>query len=61
MLSGDQRRTESTHDTGNVGTDGLTVCDFLKAAQNGIVIEGTALYHDIFTKLRSIRDFDHLK
>ena len=61
MLSGDQRCTESTHDTGDVGTDGLTACNFLKAAQNGIVIEGTALYHDIFTKLRSIRDFDHLK
>ena len=51
MLSGDQRRTESAHDTGDVGTDGLATCNFLKAAQNGIVVEGTALYHDIFTKL----------
>ena len=61
MLSGDQCRTESTHDTGDVGTDGLAVGNFLKAAQNGIVVEGTALYYDIFTKLRSIGDFDHLK
>ena len=51
VLSGDQSGTESTHDTGDVGTDGLTVSNFFKAAQNGIVIECTALYHDIFTKL----------
>ena len=61
MLSGDQRCTESTHDTGDVGTDGLAVRNFFKASKHRIVVEGTALYHDIFTKLRSIRDFDHLK
>ena len=51
MLSGDQCRTESTHDTGDVGTDGLTVRNFFKASKHRIVVEGTALYHDIFTQL----------
>ena len=51
MFSGDQSRTESTHDTGDVGTDRMAVCNFLKAAQNSIIVESTALYHDIFTKL----------
>ena len=51
MFSGDQSRTESTHDTGDVGTDGLAVRNFFKASKHRIVVEGTALYHDIFTQL----------
>ena len=61
MFSGDQRRTESTHDTCNIRSYGLTVCDLLETPEYCIIIEGTALYDDISAQFRSVRDFDYLK
>ena len=51
MFSGDQSRTESTHDTGDIRADCFTSGNLFETAKNGIVVESTALYHDIFTKL----------
>ena len=47
-LPGDQSRSEGAHDTGNIGTDSLAACDLLKASENRVIVEGTALYHDMF-------------
>ena len=58
-FSCDQSGTESTHDTCNVRADRFTVGDFFKASQYRIVIECTTLYDNIFTKLRSVRNFDY--
>ena len=60
-LSGDQCSTECAHDTGDIRTDHFAVGDLLKASKNSIVIESTALYHDILSKGRSIGYFDNLE
>ena len=60
-FSGDQSGTESAHDPGNVGTHSLTVCDLFEGTQHGIVIERTALHHDVFSQLGSIGHLDYLK
>ena len=60
-LSGDQCSTECSHDTGDIRTDYFAVGDLLKASENGIVIEGSSLYHDVFSKGRSIGYFDNLE
>ena len=52
--------TESAHDTGDVRTDRLAVGDFFKAAQNGVIVEGSALDHDVLSKLGGIGNFDDL-
>ncbi len=49
-FSGDQSGAESTHDAGDIGTDDLAVGYLFKAAQYGVVIEGTALDHDVFAE-----------
>ena len=54
-LSCDQGSTESTHDTGDIRADRLTVGDFFKASQYGIVVEGTALYDDMFCQAQRRR------
>ena len=58
-FTGDQGSTESTHDSGDIRTDGFTVGDLFKASQNCIIIESTTLYNDMFTKFGSIRNFDN--
>ena len=58
-LSCDQGCTERTHDTCDIRADRFTVGDLFKASQYRIVIECTTLYDNIFTKLRSIRNFDY--
>ena len=50
-FSCNQCSAEGTHDAGNIGTDGFAACDFFKAAQHGIIIEGTALNNDILAEL----------
>ena len=50
-LSCDQGRTERTHDTGDIRADGLAAGDLLKAAENSVVVEGTALYDDVLSQL----------
>ena len=60
-LSCNQGSTECAHDTGNIRTGNLTVCDFFQASQNCIIIEGTALHDDVLSKRRSIGYFDNLE
>ncbi len=57
----DQGSTKSTHDSGNIRTGGMYACDFLKAAQNGIIVECTTLYNDILSKVFGIGELDNLK
>ena len=38
-LPRDKRRTEGTHDTGDVRADRLAVCDAFEAAQDGIIVK----------------------
>ena len=56
-----QGSSKSPHDTGDIRTDCLTVCDFFKTAQNGIIIEGSSLYDDMFSKFRGVGHLDDLK
>ena len=58
---GDQSRAEGAHDTGNVGTNRLAVRDFLKASKNRVIVEGAALYHDIFTESGGVGYLDNLE
>ena len=58
---GDQGGSESSHDTGNVGTDRFTVGNLFKASQDCVIVEGSALYNDLFTKLGCIRYLDNLE
>ena len=55
-LSCDQRRTERTHDAGDVRADGFAVGDPLKASENSVVVERTALYDDVASQLGGIRN-----
>ena len=59
-LSCDQRRTERTHNAGDVRADGFAVGDPLKASENSVVVERTALYDDVASKLGGIRNFNYL-
>ncbi len=56
----DQSCTEGTHNSGDIRTDSLTSCDFLKTSKNSVVVEGTTLYNDMFAKLGSIGNLDNL-
>ncbi len=60
-LPGDEGRAEGAHDAGNVRPDGVAAGDFLKAAEHGVVVEGSALYHHVFSQIGGGGDFDHLK
>ena len=53
-LSCDQCRTERTHDAGDVRADGFAVGDPLKASENSVVVERTALYNDVASQLGGI-------
>ena len=48
---GDQRSAEGAHDPGNIRPDGVAAGDLFKAPQYGIVVEGAALYHHIFSQV----------
>ena len=58
-FASDQSSTESSHDSGDIRTDGFTVGNLFKASQNCIIVESTTLYNDMFTKFGSIRNFDN--
>ena len=55
----DQSGTEGTHDSGDIRADSLTVGNFLKTAENRVIVEGTTLYNDVFSKLGSIGNLDN--
>src|SRR5699024_4067238 len=53
-LARDQSRSERAHDAGDVRTDRLAVRNLLKAAQNRVVIESSALHNDVASQLRGV-------
>ena len=57
----DQRGAERAHDPGDIGAGDLPAGDHLDAAQDGVIVECTALDDDIFTQLGGVRDFDDLE
>ena len=52
-LAGDEGRAEGAHDAGDVRTDGLAVRDLLETPEDRVIVESTALYDDVVSKLRS--------
>ena len=60
-LSCDQSGSESAHDTGDVRTDNLAVSDLFQASQHGVIVKGSALYHDMLSKFRRVGNLDDLK
>ena len=60
-LPSDQRRAEGAHDAGDVGAHGLAAGNFLKAAQHGVVVKGSALNHHVAAQIRGARNFNYLK
>ena len=59
-FAGNQRGTESTHDSGDIRADGFAAGNLFEASKNRIIVEGTTLYNDVFTKFGSIRNLDNL-
>ena len=59
-LAGNQCGTESTHDSGNIRTDGFAACNLFEASKNCIIVEGTTLYNDVLAKFGSVRNLDNL-
>ena len=59
-FAGNQCGTESTHDSGNIRTDGFAACNLFEASQNCIIVEGTTLYNDVLAKFGSVRNLDNL-
>ena len=52
-LAGDESRTEGAHDAGDVRADGFAVRDLLKAPEDCVIVEGTALYDDVVSEFGS--------
>ena len=49
-LAGDQRRAERAHDAGDIRADHAAAGDFLECAEHRVIIEGTALDHDVLAE-----------
>ena len=60
-FSGNEGCAEGTHDPCNIGTDGLAAGDPFKASENGIVVEGAALYNNTPAQIAGTGDLDHLE
>ena len=61
FISCDEPCAESTHDAGDVRTNGFSAADEFKAFQYSVVIECTALYNHGFTHSLRVSDFDHFQ
>ena len=59
-LPGDQSSAKGAHDSCNIRTDCMTVGNFFEASENRVIIKGSALYHNVFSKLRGIGNLDYL-
>ncbi len=55
-----QRRTEGTHDAGNIGAGGLHAGDLFKGAEHRLVVERAALHHDVSAKVGGVCQLDDL-
>ena len=59
-LARDQRRTEGTHDAGDIRTGDMGIEEILEGTEDGIVIEGTTLYDDVPAEILCIGHLDDL-
>ena len=60
-LAGDKGSSERTHDTCDIRTDRLAVCDLLEASQYGIIVKRTALYDDMISEFGGAGHLDNFK
>ena len=60
-LPGNKGGAKGAHDACNVRTDRLASGNFFKAAQNGIIVKGSALYHNVPAQGRSVGNLNYLK
>ena len=60
-VTGDQCSAEGTHDTGDIRTDRFASGNGLKASQNRVIIECTALHNDVLTKFCRIGQLDNFE
>ena len=51
---------KGSHNACNIRTDRCSFRDSFKTAQDSIVVEGSTLYDDLFTKRSRICQFDYL-
>ena len=56
-----QRRAKGPHDARNIRTDDLHLRDFLKGAQHRLVVEGSALNHNVPPQFPGVRQLDDLE
>ena len=61
VLLGEERDTDGAHFARTFRTDGLKAGVLLEGAENGVVLEGTALHHHLLTKGVQVADTDHLR
>ncbi len=61
MLTGNQRRAERAHHTGNVRADDLNARELLKRAKHCLVVEGAALHDNVRTELLRVGELDDLE
>ena len=60
-VTGDQRRSERTHQPGDIRTHRVHTGDALESAQYRLVIEGAALHHDVLAQLAGVGQLDDLE
>ncbi len=59
MILSNQRRTKSTHQTGNIGTGGIHPGDPLKGTKNSLIVKGTTLDYDVLAEILSTCKLDN--
>ena len=59
-IPGNEGCAEGTHDTGDIRADGLHPGDFLKGTEHCLVVEGTALDHNVPSQVPGVRQLDDL-
>ena len=57
----DEGRAEGSHDTRDIRAHGLAAGDLLETSKNRVVVEGSALDHDILSQRGGVRHLDDLE
>ena len=60
-LTGDKSSSEGTHDTCDIRADSFAAGDPLKASEDCVVVEGSALDNDILSEVAGGSDLDDFK
>ena len=59
-LPGDEGRAEGAHDAGNIGAGGFHPGDLFEGPQDGLVVEGAALDHNVAAQVGGVGQFNDL-